>query len=169
MITTADTPDTDTEGPDLSDLEAKAARAQARYEAAMQAAQAARDAEPARRDALARKISQRVVDNYDDAEMFRQIREARENFADAVVNSDIGRAWVALQLTVLRHAHASADFTSAAGHLGLSRRAEPRPASSVSLEQIPQFIDRAAFDALAQEHAARDAEREAYIAGTSQD
>ena len=156
---------TDPDPLDLSDLEAKAARAQARYEAAMAAAQAVRDQQQAEQDARAREVSQRVVDGYDDADMFRQIREARENFGNAVAESDIGRAWIAVQLAELRHAHASVDFNNAAGHLGLSRQAAPRPAGNAVIEQVAQIVDRAAADALAREHAARDHERAAYIAG----
>lgn len=150
---------------DLSTLEAKAAKAEAAYVAAQMAAQAARDQRQAAKDARAREISQRVVDSYDDAEMYRQIRDAREAFVNAVVESDIGKAWIAVQLAELRHAHASGDFNSAAGHLGLSRQAAPHPAGNAIVEQLAQIVDRAAVDALNAEQAKRDAERAAYIAG----
>jgi hypothetical protein len=150
---------------DLSTLEARAAKAQAAYEAAQAAAQAIRDQQQAEKDARAREVSQRVVDNYDDAAMFRQIRQAREAFVNAVAESDIGKAWIAVQLAELRHAHASGDYNNAAGHLGLPPSATPHPASNAIVEQLAQIVDRAAADALAAEQAKRDAERAAYIAG----
>ncbi len=79
---------------DLTTLEAKAAQAQAKYAEAMAAAQAARDEEQNRRDERARKIHRQVVDGYDDAEMARQIEQAKQEFARVFAESDIGRAWI---------------------------------------------------------------------------
>ncbi len=154
---------------DISTLEAKAAKAQAAYEAAQQAAYEARAAEQAKQDARAREIAQRVVDSYDDAEMFRQIRQAREEFAKVFIESDIGKAWIAFQLAELRHAHGSVDYNTAASQVGRFDQMPPRPAGNAIVEQLGQIVDRAAADTIAAELQARDAERAAYISGTQEE
>jgi hypothetical protein len=150
---------------DISTLEAKAAKAQAAFEAAIEAAQAARNEEQARQDARARALDEQIADNYDAAQMSKAIREARENLARTVRESDIGKAWIAVQLAELRNAHAAVDYNDAAGRLGRTPRPS-QPAGNVFPEVLAQIVDTAAADAIAAELAERDAQRAAYIAGT---
>jgi hypothetical protein len=100
--------------------------------------------------------------------MYRRIREARENFAQVFAESDLGRAWIAVHLAELRHAHGSVDYNDAAGRLGLPANMPSRPAGNAIVEVLAQLVDRHAADALAAELAARDAERAAYIAGPAE-
>ena len=150
---------------DINTLEAKAAKAQAAYEAAMVAAQEARAQEQAQRDARAREMAEATVTTYDDAQMYRQIRQAREELGRAFAESDIGKAWIAVHLAELRHAHAAVDYNGAASILGRSDQVPPRPAGNAIVEVLAQIVDRVAADTIAAELAARDAERAEYIAG----
>lgn len=152
--------------PDLTALEAKAAKAQASYEAALATAQAAREAEQARRDARARQLDEQIVSTYDDEQMFRGIREARQELTRALAESDIGKAWIAVQLAELRHAHASSDYNMAASRLGRFERVPSRPAGTAVAEHLAQIVDTIAADALAAELDARDEARQAHIVGT---
>lgn len=151
---------------DLDALEAKAAKAQAALQAALDAAQAVRDQKQAERDARAREVAQAVVDNYDDREMFERIEQAREDFSRAFADSDLGKAWIAIHAAELRHAHDALAFNDAASLLGLPQRMGSRPAGSVYLEVLTQLVERHAVADVAEEEAARDAQRAAYIAGT---
>ncbi|HET9871420.1 MAG TPA: hypothetical protein VFP89_02325 [Propionibacteriaceae bacterium] len=153
---------------DLSELETAAAEAQARYAEAQAAAQAARDAEQARRDERAREIHRQIVDGYDDDEMAGRVEQARQEFARVFAESDIGRAWIELQLATLRHAHAAVDYNGAATALGMPANMPSRPADNTVVQQLAQIVDRAAADALADEMEARDSERAAYVAGRAE-
>jgi hypothetical protein len=150
---------------DLDTLEAKAAKAEAAYVAAQMAAQEAREAKQAEQDARSREIAQRVVDAYDGAAMARQTEEAGQEFARVFAESDLGRAWIAVKLAELRHAHAALDYNSAAGQLGMPANVPSRSVSNTAAEQLASLVDQAAAAANAAELDARDTERARYIAG----
>jgi hypothetical protein len=150
----------------LTTLEKEAADAQAAFEAAQQAAELAREKEQQRRAERARAYDERLVGDYDEQQMFRAIRQARQDFDQAVAASYLGQAWIALKMAEARHAHYAEECNQAATRLGRhDHRVASRPAGNAAFEEIGRAVDRIVADRIADELDARDTAREIAITG----
>lgn len=151
---------------DLTALEAKAAKAQAAYEAAAEAAAAVRQQKLNEENERARQLDEQFVNGYSDAAYDEAVRQAQDELERAIAESDIGKAWIALQMSQLRHAHDAVEFNTAHGRLG-RQLDHPRaaPVGATYVEHITQVVEKVAAEQVYAELGERDAERAAYIAG----
>lgn len=144
----------------LEELEADAARAAARHEAAIAAAETARQAADEQRDQRLRRYDQALVEAYDDDVAVEQVRQAERDLEEALTSSVLGGAWVGLKLAQLRLSHRSGHAIAAAGRVGVTISYNSHPANSSSFEELGRAVDRAAARTIGVELVALDADRE---------